>query len=93
MTIKERQIKLETRMYRHKSFGREDFCILCFACKYHIDCIANGKTRSTQNLCAKAESRLKNREYETSFMNVFKCDKRIRKYRFPLLGLKKEELD
>jgi hypothetical protein len=57
MNNKDRQIVLETRMYRHKTYGKEDFCSKCWAkCN---GCIASTKYRAHNLLCVKAECRLK----------------------------------
>lgn len=55
MNIQQRQITLETKMYRDNSFGKADICNKCWA-STHISCIADN--RSIQCLCAKAEARL-----------------------------------
>jgi hypothetical protein len=94
VTKEERQITLQTRMYRKKSFGKENYCTRCWACYHYESCIADAKIRSVQCLCVKAEERLtgqKKYDDSTEFQKIIR-DKRVRSYRFPLLGLKKEEL-
>lgn len=94
MTKEERQIKLETKMYRKKSFGQEDICAKCWACFHYKSCIALPKIRSKQCLCVKAEIRLTNKKKfddSSPFENTFQ-DKRVRHYRFPLLGLRRDEV-
>lgn len=56
MNNKDRQLILETRMYRRKTYGKEAFCSKCWA-KYN-GCIATGKQRYAQLLCCKAECRM-----------------------------------
>lgn len=65
MTNRDRQITLETRMYRKKSFGKEKYCNHCWACEYHENCIAQSVQRSAQRLCVKAENRMKGKPTDT----------------------------
>lgn len=80
MTITERQLTLETRMYRNKSFGCNKICKACFA-STHVSCIAT-TTRSKQCLCAKAEARI----YGPRF------GEKNKKYK-PKLGLRRQDYD
>lgn len=93
MTVQDRQITLETRMYRKKSFGREKFCGHCWACEYHKNCIAYPPQRSVRQFCAKAENRMKGKPTDTELAEVLKnSDKRKRYYLFQNLGLRQSEL-
>ena len=57
MNNKDRQLTLDTKMYRNKSYGKEPYCGHCWAkCK---GCIAGSAYRSTQLQCVKAECRMK----------------------------------
>jgi DNA invertase Pin-like site-specific DNA recombinase len=58
MTREERQLQLDTKMYKKKSFGTESFCNYCWACYQHVKCIADPRERSTGLHCAKAEERI-----------------------------------
>jgi hypothetical protein len=54
MTNFDRQISLETKMYKHKTFGKEEMCNYCWAkCK---GCIHQYRTQ--QLACVKAECRM-----------------------------------
>lgn len=81
MTIEERQLTLETRLYRKKSFGKENFCDYCFA--RSNTCIASSKERSCQYLCAKAETRMNSKPRYKDTPN--------KKYK-PKLGLRRIDL-
>lgn len=63
MTREERQLQLDTKMYKKKSFGTENFCNYCWACYQHVKCIADSRKRSNGNHCAKAEERMKKKFY------------------------------
>ena len=57
MTKAERQLTLETRMYRNKTFGKMPICKHCFACAF-THCISSSKSRMIGGLCAEAEARM-----------------------------------
>lgn len=57
MNNKDRQLYLDTKMYRSKTFGKQPFCAKCWA-KLHNGCLVNGQMRSINLLCCKAECRL-----------------------------------
>ena len=61
MNNKDRQVTLETRMYRNKTFGKENFCNKCWA--KSKGCIATSPMRSKQLLCVKAECRVLNIQF------------------------------
>ena len=93
MTNRDRQITLETRMYRKKSFGKEKYCNHCWVCEYHENCIAQSVHRSAQRLCVKAENRMKGKPTDTKLSETLQgAEKRKRKYLFLQLGLKQEEI-
>lgn len=90
MTNIDRQLILDTRMYRRgKNYGQEKYCKYCWACYYGNNCIAKPVVRSTQLLCVKAESRAGLRHFKSSFEELLQQDIRKRNY---VYGLKKSDL-
>lgn len=83
MNNNDRQLKLETQMYRRKTFGKETYCSHCWAkCN---GCIMNAKQRSIQQACVRAECRETNIPFKIrEFINP-----PSNKYR--MYGLKKGE--
>ena len=92
MTNVERQLTLDTKMYRKKSFGSEDYCAYCFA-KDCIKggCIAVSKHRSKSCLCVKAECRMLGSPFRTNLQELVKYSGKRKAHR--LCGLTKKELD
>lgn len=94
MTERERQITLETRMYRKKSFGQEKYCRHCWACEYHRNCIALPTQRGRKQLCVKAENRMKGKPTDDPLLETLKnCEKRERPYFVLKLGLSRKEIN
>ena len=92
MTNKERQLTLDTKMYRKKSYGFEDYCSHCWA----KDCIKGGciavpKNRSKSCLCVKAECRMIRTPYRTNLQELIKYAGKKRTHR--LCVLTKKELE
>jgi hypothetical protein len=91
MTNTERQLTLDTKMYRKKSYGKEDYCAYCFA----KDCIKGGcivksKHRSKSMLCVKAECRMNGTPFRTTFQETIQYAGKRKVHR--LCGLKKQEV-
>lgn len=63
MNNKDRQLVLETKMYRTKTFGKQKYCTKCFA-KLYDGCLVTGLQRSKQLLCCKAECRVTKTPFE-----------------------------
>lgn len=79
MTNAERQLTLETMMYKNgKTFGREKFCKQCWACYHGRECIAASGMRSTQILCVKAKDRAEGNITPSSFLEAI-TEKRRKK--------------
>ena len=62
MNNKDRQIYLETKMYKRNSFGKEPYCRKCWA-KTYTGCMG-AIYRSSQLSCVKAECRLNGCPFE-----------------------------
>lgn len=84
----DRQLVLNTRMYRNNTYGKEAYCEFCWAkCN---GCIATGKARSKQMLCVKAYDRMKGQHTPTRLEEAIRyAGERQRHYL--MYGLKKEE--
>lgn len=91
MTNVDRQLTLDTQMYRKKSFGSEDYCSYCWA-KDCIKggCIAPSKYRSKSFLCVKAECRMRGMPFRTNLQELVKYAGKKKSYR--LCGLTKKEV-
>jgi hypothetical protein len=88
----DRQLTLDTNMYRKKSFGKEDYCAYCFA-KDCIKggCIAESRHRSKSCLCVKAECRMNGMPFKTALQELLQDAGKKKSYR--LCGLTKEEME
>lgn len=84
----DRQLVLNTRMHRNRSFGKEPYCSHCWAkCN---GCLATGKARSKQILCVKAYDRMKGQPTPTPLEELIRyAGERERHYL--MRGLRKEE--
>ena len=57
MNNKDRQLVLDTKMYKYQTFGKEPYCKFCWA-NSHTACIMESDYRSSGLNCVKAECRM-----------------------------------
>lgn len=88
MTNFDRQLTLDTRMYRNKTFGKEAYCNYCWA-KTYSGCFAGGLQRSKQFMCVKAECRANKDLFKSPLYEMMAEPNRKRHYK---CGLTKEDL-
>lgn len=86
MTLKERQLTLDTQRYRNKEIaGTHEYCKHCIGQHTSRSCIFSAPNRSVLNRCAKAYNRMRGQNINTDYLTA---DHRPNTY-----GLKPSELE